>query len=69
MAQAETIKLLKKERRWMGSEELSKKHKVEKESITNNLRKMYKFGEVKRKEGKKGYTNIFLWKAKQSLKN
>lgn len=66
MSQADIIKLLEKENRWMGIDEIAKKINTNKNNVSKSLRTIYKFGEVLKKKGK--IQGIFrlktLWRAK-----
>lgn len=63
MTQADTLKLLKKKRKFLSTKEIAKELKIGRGSTSVNLNKLYNQGLVMRKEVQNIYFS-YLWKAK-----
>lgn len=63
MAQAEVYKLLKKEKKWMTTPEINKKLKMK--GASNNLNKLFKYGEVLKRTVKVKNNYCKEWKIKK----
>ena len=67
MAQEDVLKLLKKEKRWLSTKKIAEKLKIGRGTVDLNLNKLYKYGEVFKKEGLvNDYSKLkcLFWKAK-----
>jgi len=67
MAQEDVLKLLKKEKRWLSTKEIAEKLKIGRAPADSNLNKLYKHGEIFKKEGfVNNYSKLkcLFWKAK-----
>jgi len=63
MTQSDILKLLKKSKKWMTSKEIAKKLKIT--SANESLRKLFKYGEILRKEIPAKFGGVsYLYKTK-----
>ena len=64
MSQEAVYKLLKKKDKWMGTEEISKKLDTSRSCIIHSLSKLYRWGEILKKEERINGHLFYFWRAK-----
>jgi DNA-binding GntR family transcriptional regulator len=69
MGQYEILKILEKEpEKWFSARELEKITQVGRTSVRENLRRLLHSNEIERREGKRGWYNIYEFKFKTPRK-
>ena len=62
MSQANVLKFLEKQKKWIRTKEISKKMKLGQGSISVNLNKLHNQGLIMKKEAKSNFYGCYKWK-------
>jgi predicted DNA-binding transcriptional regulator len=64
MTQNEVYNFLKKKRKWMSTKEIAKEMEIGSHCVGDNLNKLFKYGEVKREQIRRGNNWLYIWETK-----